>query len=344
MDAAFEIFSDVALNPSFDEKEITRVRNTRLTQILQQRDNPNTLANKFFFNAVYGGNHPYGYLESGTEESNKSITRDDMMKFWQAGYVPERSALVVAGDITEAELRAMAEKYFAKWAGKGTAAARPNTDATTTRRIVIIDKPGSPQTALRIGHIGVARSSTDYVPIEVMNIGLGGLFSSRINMNLREKNGYTYGAFSTFAYRRGPGPFYAGGSVRTDVTAPAVREIFNELERMRTSPVTADELMTAKDAFARSLPGLFETTPQIAGSIAQIFVYDLPLDYYSALPARINAVTAADIQRVAEKYITPNSMIIVAVGDRSKIEQELTKLNLGAIEVRGADGNPISSR
>jgi zinc protease len=344
VDSAFDIFSDVALRPSFPEKEIERVRNTRLTQILQLRDNPNALANKTFFNAVYGGNHPYGYPELGTEEVTKTITRDEMLKFWQAGYVPANAALVVAGDITEAELRTLADKYFGKWSGKAPTVERPSVEASAARRIIIVDKPGSPQTALRIGHIGVPRSNPDYVPIEVMNIGLGGLFSSRINMNLREKNGYTYGAFSAFFFRRGPGPFYAGGGIRTDVTAPAVREFFNEFDRMRTTQMTAEELRIAKDAFARSLPGQFETTPQAAGSIGQLFIYGLPLDYYSTLPARIDAVTAADVQRVAEKYITPNNMVIVAVGDRSKIEQELMKLNMGAIQVLGLDGKAVAGQ
>jgi zinc protease len=341
VDAAFDLMSDVALNPAFTEKEMERVRKSRLTQILQQRDNPNALANRVFFNTVFGDKHPYGFIELGTAESTQAMTRDDMMNFWKAGYVPENSALVVAGDINEREVRSLAEKYFGKWSGKGAQATVPDASSGASRKLIIVDKPGSPQTVLRIGQVGVPRSSSDYVPIEVMNTGLGGLFSSRINMNLREKNGYTYGAFSVFVYRRGAGPFYSGGSVRTDVTAPATREIFNELERIRTSDVTADELKTSKDAFARSLPGFFETTAQTVGSLSQLFVYNLPLDYYRQLPARIDAVTTADIRRVAEKYLTPNSMVIVAVGDRSKIEEEMKKLNLGNVEVRDLEGKPL---
>lgn len=338
VDAAFDLMADVALHPAFPQKEIDRVRSIRLTQILQQRDQPNALASSVFNNVVYGPNHPYGYIELGTEDSNKAISRDDMMKFWSAGYVPENSALVVAGDINEQELRALAEKHWGKWTGKATTVTRPEVGTDAARRIVIVDKPGSPQTALRIGQIGVARSNPDYVPIEVMNTGLGGLFSSRINMNLREKNGYSYGAGSAFIFRRGAGPFFVATGVRTDATAPAVKEIFSELDRMRTSRVTDDELRIAKDSFARSLPGLFETTPQAAASVGQLFVYGLPLDYYSTLPAKIQAVTAAEVERVAAKYLAPEKMVIVAVGDRSKIESELGKVQLGAIEVRGRDG------
>jgi zinc protease len=332
-DAAFDLVADVALQPAFAAKELDRVRNNRLTQILQQRDNPNALASKVFNNALYGANHPYGFTELGTEESIKGINREDMMKFWQAGYVPENSALIVAGDLTQAELRALAEKHFGKWSGKATGTTRPEVQAPAARHILIVDKPGAPQTVLRIGHVGVSRDNPDYVPIEVMNTGLGGLFSSRINMNLREKNGYTYGAGSAFQFRRGPGPFFTASSVRTDVTAPAVHEIFNEFERMRATDVSAEELKIAKDSFARSLPGLFETTGQAAQSVAQLFIYNLPLDYYRSLPAKIDAVTVADVRRVAGKYLQPDSMVIVAVGDRSKIEPELTKLNLGKIEM-----------
>ena len=337
-DAAFDLVADVALQPSFSTKELERVRNNRLTQILQQRDNPNALASKVFNNALYGANHPYGFTELGTEESIKGITREDMLKFWQVGYVPDNAALIVAGDLTENELRALAEKHFGKWSGKATGMTRPDVQAATTRHILIVDKPGAPQTVLRIGHVGVSRANPDYVPIEVMNTGLGGLFSSRINMNLREKNGYTYGAGSVFQFRRGPGPFFTYSSVRTDVTAPAVHEIFNELERMRATDVTDDELKTAKDSFARSLPGLFETTGQAAQSVAQLFIYNLPLDYYRSLPAKIDAVTVADVRRVAGKYLLPDSMVIVAVGDRSKIEPELLKLNLGKIETSEMGG------
>jgi zinc protease len=343
-DAALDILADVALQPAFSAKELERVRNTRLTQLLQQSDNPNVLASKIFNSEVYGTNHPYGYTELGTQESIKAVTREDMLKFWQAGYVPENAALVVAGDLTESELRALAEKHFGKWTGKASSFTRPDVRASTARHIVVVDKPGAPQTALRIGMVGVPRASADYVPIEVMNTGLGGLFSSRINMNLREKNGYTYGAGSVFQFRRGPGPFYTATSVRTDVTAPAVREIFNELERIRTSDVSAEELKIAKDSFARSLPGLFETTGQAAASIGQLFIYNLPLDYYRTLPGKIDAVTIADVRRVAEKYLIPESMVIVAVGDRSKIEPELQKLNLGKLEARGLDGKPTPEK
>ncbi len=340
-DAAFELLADVALRPAFTPAEIDRVRKTRLTAIQQQRDNPSQLAMRTFSRIVYGTKHPYGFIELGTEDSNKAITRDALAGFWKQGYVPANTALVVAGDVTESELRTLATKYFGSWKGGAKQASAPSAPAAIERRIAVVDKPGAPQTALRIGHAGVARNHPDYLPVEVMNTNLGGLFSSRINMNLREKNGYTYGASSTFQYRRGPGPFYVGTSVRTDVTAPAVREIFNEMEGMRSKEISNEELVVARDSISRSLPGLFETTPITAATVRNLFLYNLPLNYYNTLPAGIDGVTAADVLRVAKQYLAPEKMAVVAVGDRSKIGLELEKLALGPVEQRDLEGQPV---
>jgi zinc protease len=189
--------------------------------------------------------------------------------------------------------------------------------------------------------MGLARSTPDYVPVEVMNADLGGLFSSRINMNLREQHGYTYGAFSFFRFHRAPGPFIAGADVRTDATAPATSELFNELRRMRDTQMTSAELLLSKDSIARSLPGRFERGTEAAVSFAELFTYDLPLDYYSNLPDRINAVTAEQAQAMARKYILPEKMIVLAVGDRAKIEEDMKKLNLGKVEIRDTDGRIV---
>jgi zinc protease len=337
VDEAFDLLSDVTLNPAFAPNEIERIRNDRLTQLRQQRDNPNAIASRVFAQVVYGDKHPYGFIELGTSDSLKTLSRDDLVSFWKTGYVPRNAALIVAGDLTSAELQALAEKYFGQWTGEATKAVTPAVEQKAQRRVVLVDRGKSPQTALRIGEIGVPRANPDYVSIEVMNTALGGLFSSRINMNLREKNGYTYGAGSQFAFRRGPGPFVVGTGVRTDVTAPAVKEIFIELKRMRTEPLSVEELSLSKDSFERSLPGLFETTPQSAATIGQLFVYNLPLDYYSTLPAKIQSVTAGEVQRVAAQYLTPEKMVVVAVGDKSNIEAGLKKLKLGPVESRSVD-------
>ena len=341
VDAAFELVSDMLLNPAFAPEEIERIRHDRLTHILQQKDNPNVLGIKVFFEAVYGTSHPYGFMDIGTEESNRTITQKLLLDFYRAGYFASNTALVVAGDLTESELRALAEKYFGGMKATGTIGQTPAVSGQPTRRIVIVEKPDAPQTVLRIGHVGVAQSSPDYVALDVMNTALGGLFSSRINLNLREQHGFTYGASSSFVFRRGQGPFLIGTSVRTDVTAPAVTEILREVGRMGESDLTAEELATAKDSIARSLPGLFETTPDSASSIGQLFVHNLPLDYYHSMPDQIQSISAADIRAVALRHLKPEDTVIVAVGDRGKIEPELEKLNLGPIEIRDSAGNCI---
>jgi zinc protease len=329
------------LNPAFASEEIERIRSDRLTHILQQKDNPNVLGIKVFFDAVYGCCHPYGYMDIGTGESNQAVTRDLILRFYQEGYFAPNSALVVAGDIDEPELHALAEKYLGGWQASGSSGQMPAVTGKTARRIVIVERPEAPQTVLRMGHVGVAQSCPDYVALDVMNTALGGLFSSRINLNLREQHGYTYGASSAFVFRRGAGPFLIATSVRTDVTAPAVMEIFREIDRMRESEVTSEELVTAKDSIARSLPGLFETTPESASSVGQLFVHNLPLSYYHELPDRIQSISAAEVRQAAQKYLKPEETVVVAVGDRSKIERELEKLDLGPIEIRDPAGNSL---
>ncbi len=340
-DAGFDLLSDVALHPAFDAKELERVRKQRLTSLLQQQDSPNTLAAKTMVRVIYGDKHPYGYLALGTEASLKGMSRDAIAQFWSAHYHPANAALVVAGDISPAQLRALAEKYFGAWKGEATSAELPAVSMAASRRIVIVDKPGAPQTQVRVAELGVPRSTPDFPQIQVMNTLLGGLFSSRINLNLREARAYTYGAFSSFQMNRSAGPFFAGGGIRSDATAPAVKEIFNEFDKMRNTPLSPEELKMTKDFIVHSLPGDFETTGRTVGRMSEIFVYGLPADYYATLPQRIETVTAQDVQSAAQKYVKPESMAVIAVGDRAKIEPELQKLNLGPIEIRDTEANVI---
>ncbi len=340
--AALDLVADVALHPSFPADEIDRQRTNRLGQLVQQRENANALAAKLVATVLYGDAHPYGYTELGTEGSVKGMTREQMMAFWKQNFVPNNAALVVAGDITMAELRALADKSFGGWE-RGTP-ARPalSTPSTSPARVVIVDRPGAPQTQVRVVSIGAARSSPDFRPLQVMNTALGGLFSSRINMNLREAHGYTYGASSGFTFRKAPGPFQVAGGIRTDVTAPAVTEIFKEIRGMVDAPMGAEELKRSKDALANSLPGAFETSADAAASFSNVYIYDLGLDYYSRYAERVNAITSDQTLAVAKKYLVPDQLIVIAVGDRAKIEPELRKLNLGGIEIRDPEGKPIS--
>ena len=337
-----DVVADVALRPTFPAEEIERQRASRLAQLVQQREAPSALASKIMAGALYGSKHPYGFTEVGTETSVKEITRDDMLAFWKQNFVPNNAALVVAGNITMAELKPLAEKAFASWQ-RGTP-ARPalGTPAGTTARIIIVDKPGAPQTELRVAAVGLPRSTPDFQSVQVMNTALGGLFSSRINMNLREQHGYSYGAGSVFVFRKGPGPFLVQSAVRTDVTAPAVTEILKEIRGMAQQPMTADELTKAKDSMSRSLPGAFERSDSAAGSFSNVFIYDLGLDYFSTYTERVNAVSSEHALKVARKYLVPEKLVVIAVGDRAKIEPELKKLNLGPVEIRDADGRPVT--
>jgi zinc protease len=339
--AALNLLADVALRPTFPEAEVNRQRASRLASLAERRENPEIAVRQVMVAALYGPKHPYGHPEIGTGQGINSTTREDMLAFWKQNFVPNNAALVVAGNISEAELRALAEKEFGSWQAGTPVKAALGTPETTAARLVLVDVPGSPQTQLCVAMVGVPRSTPDYAALEVMNTSLGGLFSSRINLNLREEHGYTYGAGSVFVYRRGPGPFLVGSGVRTDVTAAAVGEIFKEIQRMAETSLTADELAMAKDSQVRSLPGLFETSANAAGSFANVYVYDLGADYYAKLPASLSAVTAEAVSGVAKKYLIPGKLVVVAVGDRAKIEADLLKLNLGKEEIRDADGNLV---
>jgi zinc protease len=340
--ATLDLAADIALRPSFPAAEIERQRASRLAQLVQQRENAGALATRVVNIALYGDRHPYGFTELGTEASVRGLTRDAMVAFWKQNFVPNNAALVVAGDIAMTELRPLAEKVFGSWQ-RGTPAA-PVLAATSApqARILIVDRPGAPQTQVRVGAIGAPRSVPEFQAMQVMNTALGGLFSSRINMNLREEHGYTYGAGSGFDFRRGAGPFAIATGVRTDVTAPSVSEILKEVRGMAAAPMKAEELERAKDARTQSLPAGFQTSQAAAASFAQVYIYDLGLDYYSHVAERVQAVNADQALAAAKKYLVPERMVIVAVGDRAKIEPELRKLNVAPVEVVSADGKPIS--
>ena len=340
--ATLNLMADVALRPSFPAEEIERQRASRLGQLMQRRDNPRQVAAEVMAVALYGRRHPYGYTDIGTDSSIKAVMRGDMVAFWKQHFVPNNAALVVAGDISMSELRAVAEKAFLAWAPNAPVRAALGTAGTTTARVIIVDKPGTPQTQLRVAGIGAARSSPDFQALQVMNKALGGLFSSRINMNLREQHGYSYGTYSNFVFRRGAGPFVVAGGVRTDATAPAVTEIFKEIAGMIEKPMAGEELQKAKDSLANSLPGAFETSLNAVNSFSNIFVYDLGLDYYTRYAQQVNAVTAEQALVVARRYLVPDRLVVIAVGDRATIEADLRKLNLGAVEIRDAEGRPES--
>jgi zinc protease len=340
-EASLDLLSDVTEHPTFAPPEVDRVRKQQLTAILQEADQPVASVLRVGAKVLYGDS-PYGYPAIGTTEAVKSIQRDELSGFWSAHYGPQTSALVLTGDINEQEARTQADKYFGPWKGAAAGEATPVPEAKAPeRKVVLVDKPGSPQTVLAAFGLGVPRSTPEYPSLLIMNDVLGGLFSSRINMNLREQHGYTYGAFSQFNFYRFGGPFFAGASVRTDVTAPSAKELFSELERITKDPPTAQELKLAQEAEIRSVPGQFETAQGTSGRMAQLYVYKLPDNYYATLPRQFEAVTPQQVTEAAASHIRPQQMVVIAVGDRQKIEAGLKELNLGPMEYRTPMGDPV---
>jgi zinc protease len=328
---ALPIMADVALRPTFPQDELERARQQRLTSILQARDDPASIS-ALAFSRVLFGPHRFGTATIGTADTIKTFTVDDLRAFYTRQFTPSAATLIVVGDVTPERVLPMLESSFGAWKGAAPAAAsaRPAGAAAprARREVYLVDKPGAPQTQIRIGAVGVPRNTPDYFPIQVLNTVLGGSFSSRLNLNLREKHGYTYGASSAFDMRAEAGPFSASAGVQTDKTAEALQEFFNELNAI-LQMVPPDELARAKNYVSLRFPGGFETSGDISRRLEEVLVYGLPEDYFSRYVQNIEAVTAADVQRVARKYIQPDRVAVVVVGDRATIEPGIRRLNLG---------------
>jgi zinc protease len=337
---ALPLMADVALRPTFPADELERLRQERLTAILQARDNPATITATAFPRVIYGPAHRYGTAANGTAATMKALTTADLRAFYTAAYQPANSSLLVVGDVTMEKLLPLLESSFGGWKAQGAASAAATLPAPpaepTTRTIYLIDKPGAPQSQVRIGWIGVPRSTPDYFPLQVMNTILGGSFASRLNMNLREKNGYTYGASSGFDMRTSAGPFVATAGVQTDKTAEALKEFFNELTGILQT-VPPEELARAKNYISLRFPAGFETTLDISRRLEDAIVYHLPDDYFAKYVGNIEAVTAADVQRVAQKYVHPTRAVVVVTGDRKVIEPGIAALKLGTLKILTID-------
>ncbi len=334
---ALPIMADVALRPTFPATELARVREDLLTSILQARDDPAALVQFAFPRIVYGAVHRYGTLPFGTAATIGTLTVDDLRQFHAQNYVPSASLLIVTGDVNPDAVLRQLESAFGGW--KGTANSPPPVPAAPqlqARKIYIIDKPAAAQSQIAIGWVGVPRSTPDYFALRVLNTVLGGAFTSRLNQNLRETHGYAYGASSSFDMRASAGPFVAAAGVQTDKTAESLTEFFKELEGIR-KPIPSPELEKAKNYLALLLPRNFETTGSVAGSLEQLFIHGLPEDYFRTYTAHIRAVTAADVQAAAQKYIQPDRFAVVIVGDLKVIEPAVRALNLGPITVVTVD-------
>jgi len=333
---ALGIMADVALRPTFPDKELQRLREEWLTSLLQAADDPEELAGIAFPRLVYGNAHRYGVPSSGTAAALRSLTAADLRTFHRTSYVPGRAALIVAGDTTANTVLPHLESAFGAWTGTtAPVAPLPSPTRRRGRQVFLIDKPDAAQSEIMIGGIGAARSTPDYFAISVLNTVLGGAFTSRLNTNLREEHGYAYGAGSSFAMRLGPGPFIASAAVQSDKTVAALREFFSELDRIH-QPIPQDELDKAKNYLALQLPRGFETTGNVAASLATAFVYDLPTDYFATYGQRVRAVTAGEAKRAADQYIRMNNLTVVIVGDRKTIEGGVRALKPGPVRIVAA--------
>jgi zinc protease len=330
---ALATLADVATRPTFPEKELQRIREELLTALLQAQDDPEELVRFAFPRVVFGPQHRYGTLPIGTAAALKGFSPADLKAFHAAHYAPGNALLIVAGDVTPDGVLPQLEKAFGAWKGAPPSAARlADAPQVKSRQVYLIDKPGAAQSQIRIGWIGVPRSTPDYFALRVLNTVLGGAFTSRLNMNLREEHGYSYGAGSAFEMRGGAGPFYAAAGVQTDKTAEALTEFFKELEGIR-QPIPTDELEKAKNYLALSFPASFETTEAVAASFAQLYIYGLPDDYYASFTRSIRAVTAGDVQRAAGRDIQPDRFAVLVIGDLKVIEPKIKALNLGPIRI-----------
>ncbi len=336
LDQALEIYSDVIQHPAFPSTEFESLRARQIIGLRQQKSNPNAISN-VVYNKVLYGNHPYG--RDNTEATLKAISRDDLVSYYGSTYVPNNGVLIVAGDFDAKSLKSKLEKAFSGWKpGETSMRSLPGTASQEKTAIYLVDRPNAAQSVVAIGQVGVDRMNPDYFPITVMNSILGGAITSRISMNLREEKGYTYGARSTFSYRRGAGPFTAGGDIQTAVTKESIIEFMKELNGIRGDrPVTQKELDYNKQSLIRRYPAAFETVGGISGQLASLVVYGLPDSYFNDYIGKINAVSLDDVNRVAKKYLDPSKMAIVIVGDRKVVEPGLKELGYD-IHIVNAEG------
>ena len=346
-DSAFALMGELVTRPAFAAEELERDRKSRLQSLRQQKDQPTVIASQTFARKVYGDTHPYGRPGNGTPATIGAITRDDITGYYGRFYRPNNAIMVIVGDLTAEEGMRYAERAFGAWE-KATvpaeAAAVPARPAARPASVYLVDKPGAAQSEIRIGHPGAARSTDpDFYALQVMNVILGGQFSSRINLNLRESKGFTYGARSSWTFSRGDGPFVASAGVFTAKTDSSLVEFLRELNDIRsTRPPTAEEVEFAKGVLIRAYPRRIETNGAVAAQLADLAFFGLPESELSTYLTRIAAVKPADVSRVARRYLQPGQFTIVVVGDLSQIRAGVEALRLGPVTVLDADGVAVA--
>jgi zinc protease len=337
-----EILTDLLVNPTFPEQGLERLRAQRLVALTQANAQPGAVGSHVFSRVLYGAGHPYG--QRADETSLEAITRDDLMAFHRTYFQPGRAIVTVVGDVDPTTLKATLDNAFANWpaGGERPAFSYPPAPEPRKRTIYLVDMPGSAQSVFSLGHPGPARDTPDFFALQVMNTMLGGMFQSRLNANIREEKGYSYGVRSSFGFGNGPGPFSAGGNIVTDKSDAALQEFMKELRGIQGErPITDEELGMARNSLIQRLPGQFGAVAQINSAITTIYVQGLPENYYETYGRNIAAITRGDVLRVATQYIDLDRMAIVIVGDRTTIEEPLAKTGVAPIVHLDKEGNPI---
>lgn len=348
LEAVFSLFADVLRVPSFPAADVARRRDERLADMVQELAEPRGLANERFSGFLYDRTARFARGAAGTTRSVRTLEAERVRAFHASQYTPHATTLIFVGDVTPAQVRGLAERAFGTWHAEASRGASSSSSsgaasdlaAKAARRTVIIDKPGAPQTELRVGHVGVPRSHPDHLSLVVMNAILGGLFSSRINLNLRERHAFTYGASSAFEWRRGSGPFVVSTAVKSEVTGRAMEEILREIDGMRAAPPSQSEVELATEYLAGVFPIRYETTSAVAGALAAAKLFALPEDWFSSYRARIRAITPADVHAAARTHLDPARLLALAVGDASVIAEPLRGLGIGALETRTGAFDP----
>jgi zinc protease len=343
LDEALTVYADVLLNPSFPQKDFERIRKQRETALLQQKDRASTIASNAFQHIIYGSNHPYGNNSSGNEKSLAEMTRDDLVAFYGTYYRPNNATMIVVGDVTLKDISSRLERLLSAWK-PGTIPRVEVPDAPIVNRatLYLIDKPGAAQSEIRIGYPAVSRSTPDFFALNLLNRVLGGQFTSRLNLNLREKHGFTYGARSRFVFARQPGPFVASSGVTTSKTDSALSEFKYEIDRTCKDGVTAEELSFVKKGYAGSFALNFETPSQIAGAIQDLVLYNLPDNYYNTYLQNVDITTLHEVNDAAKRYLNSSTMAFVVVGDLKVIQDGCEKLGIEESVLCDADGNRIT--
>lgn len=336
---AMALLAEVVLQPAFPERELERLKAERLSEILQRRAEPRGLADDMFARFAYAPDSRYAVPEGGSATSVSAIDRERARAFHAARYRAGNTTAIIVGDIgVDDALRAMRSRFDTWPVQRSNVAEADDSPALRTRAVHLVEKADAPQSELRIGHVGIPRAHPDYFAALVMNMLLGGLFSSRINLNLREAHGYTYGASSAFDWRRQAGPFVVASAVRSDVTAAAAREVLAEIDRMRAEKVSAEELSLATSYLEGVFPIRYESTAAIARALTAMVVYGLPPDYFDTYRDRVRAVTAPDVLRAAREFLHPEEMQLVAVGDPAVVREPLEALELGPLQSYDTEG------